>query len=142
MVREWLNCDQLKLFDFVEQTGCHIQEAVRFKYEDIDGQLVTLYTRKAKNSDLTPRRIPKPECLDGAKGTGKVFPAWNAYPRFLETAVNELDLPGWNWHNLRHRRASIWASEGMTTLEIMTRLGHNNLSTMMKYLQLLGFSRL
>ncbi len=101
MVRERSNCEQLKLFDFVDQTGCRVQEAVRFKYEDIDGNLITLYTHKAKNSDFLPRRIPKPECLNGRKGKGKVFKDWNAYPRFLEDAVNDIDLQAWNWHNLR-----------------------------------------
>ncbi|MBF0487991.1 MAG: site-specific integrase [Nitrospirae bacterium] len=47
----------------------------------------------------------------------------------------------WAWHNLRHRRASIWANGGMSTLEIMQRRGHNNISTTMGYLRLLGFTR-
>ena len=68
---------------------------------------------------------------------GKVFKDWESYPRFLEDLTDN-----WNWHNLRHRRASIWANNGLTTFEIMVRLGHSNLSTTMKYLQLLGFTRL
>ncbi len=126
------------LIDFVDQTGCRIMEAIRLKYEDIDGELVTLWTRKAKYSNLTPRRIPKPACLDGIVGKGQVFTDWQSYPRFLEDRTGHK----WNWHNLRHRRASIWAKDGLTTFEIMVRLGHNNLSTTMKYLQLLGFTRL
>jgi hypothetical protein len=65
-----------------------------------------------------------------------------AYPRFLEDKINELKQKKWSWHNLRHRRASIWATNGLTTFEIMSRLGHSNLSTTMIYLQLLGFTRL
>jgi integrase len=114
-----------------------IKEALRFKAEDIDGNLITLWTRKSKNSNLTPRRIPKPDCLIGFTGKGKVFEDWESYPRFLEDLTDN-----WNWHNLRHRRASIWANNGLTTFEIMVRLGHSNLSTTMKYLQLLGFTRL
>lgn len=131
-----LSTNQKLLFDFVDQTGCRIMEAIRLQYSDISSNLVTLYTRKAKNSNLTPRRIPIPDCLAGLSGEGAVFKDWNSYPRFLEGKSK------WNWHNLRHRRASIWASSGMTTFEIMTRLGHVNLQTTMKYLQLLGFSRL
>jgi len=134
-VRKKLNPEQKFLFDFVEQSAARIMEAIRFEHKDIDGELITLYTRKAKNSNLTPRRIPKPECLDGLMGKGRVFKEWTSYPRFLEDKVS------WNWHALRHRRASIWATEGMTTLELMTRLGHSNLTTTMRYLQLLGFSR-
>lgn len=130
------------LINFVDQTGCRIMEAIRFKYEDIDGGLITLWTRKSKNSNFTPRRIPKPVCLDGLKGKGRVFKEWKVAPRFLEERVKKLGQPKWNWHNLRHRRASIMASESKTLLEIMALLGHSNLSVTQKYLQLLGFTRL
>jgi len=135
--RDKLNQSQAFLFDFVDQSGCRIMEAIRFKAEDIDGNLITLFTRKSKNSNLTPRRIPLPDCLKSYKGKGRVFKEWTAYPHFLEEASNGK----WNFHNLRHRRASIWANSGMTILEIMQRLGHSNLQTTQKYLQLLGFTR-
>lgn len=130
-----LNASQLLLFDFVEETGCRIMEAIRLNSKDVDQDRVILYTRKAKNSNLTPRIIPRPSCLKNV-AQGSVFPEWNTYPRFLE------DLVEWNWHNLRHRRASIWANSGMPIFEIMSRLGHNNMATTMRYLQLLGFTRL
>lgn len=126
---------QAFLFDFVDETGCRIMEAIRLTHKDVENSFVILYTRKAKNSNLTPRIIPRPECLKG-EFVGRVFKEWNAYPRFLE------DLVDWNWHNLRHRRASIWANSGMPIFEIMSRLGHNNMATTMRYLQLLGFTKL
>lgn len=135
-VRGKLSQIQAFLFDFVDQTGCRIMEAVRFKADDISGDLITLWTRKSKNSNFTPRRIPSPDCLKGFKGKGRVFKEWNTYPRFLEDVADK-----WNWHNLRHRRASIWANSGMTIIEIMQRLGHSNLKTTQGYLQLLGFTR-
>jgi len=153
-VRAKLSPSQQFLFDFVDQTGCRIMEAIRLREEDIDGVLITLYTRKSKNSDLTPRRIPNPDCLseycpcknNKNEDSMMIFNEWDAYPRFLEETVKDLMetkemINKWNWHNLRHRRASLWANNGMTTFEIMTRLGHSNLQTTMKYLQLLGFSR-
>lgn len=125
------------LFDFVEETGSRIMEAVNLKWEDVD-DLTTLYTRKAKNSNLTSRKIPTPKCLkDVSRSTGKVFTGYHAYPRFLELTTKGK----WNWHALRHRRASIWANEGMTLIEIMHRLGHTNLETTQRYLQLLGYRR-
>jgi len=126
------------LIDFVDETGCRIMEAIRFKYSDIDNDLITLYTRKSKNSNLVPRRIPKPKSLT-SNGKGNVFKEWTEYPRFLEDIMKELGYK-WNWHNLRHRRASIWANSGMNIYEVMTRLGHSNMSTTMGYLQLLGFT--
>lgn len=95
-----------------------------------DNQII-LWTRKAKNSNLTPRFIPKPECLKGREGKGKVF-KWETYPRFLDKKVS------WGYHNLRHRRATIWASEGKSIYEIMLLLGHNNVTTTMIYLKNLG----
>lgn len=133
--------EEALLVDFVTETGCRIMEAIRFKYEDIDGDLITLWTHKSKNSNLTPRRIPLPDCMTGIKGKGRVFSKWKEHPHFLGDRISKLGFRRWNWHNLRHRRASLWANEGMPTFEIMTRLGHSNMSTTMNYLQLLGFTR-
>ena len=141
-IRDGLNEEERFLFDFVEQTGCRINEALRLKYEDIQGKLVTLWTHKSKNSDLTPRRIPIPPCLHYKKGKGKVFGDLKENPRFIQEKVKEIGCKRWNWHNLRHRRASIWAGEGRTLLEIMQLLGHSNLSTTQKYLQILGHIKL
>jgi integrase len=136
-VRQFIAGEQKLLFDFVEETGCRIMEAIRLTWEDVDGQFVTLYTRKAKNQNLTSRKIPTPDCLKAVSRTnGKVFTGYHAYPRFLETLTQRF-----SWHSLRHRRASIWANEGMTLLEIMHRLGHSNIETTQRYLQLLGYRR-
>ena len=142
LVRDALDNEERFLFDFVEQTGCRISEALRLKFEDIQEGLVTLWTRKAKNSNLTPRRIPTPECLLNKKGTGQIYSRWNSKPKFLERYVRKLGMKRWSWHNLRHRRASLWAKEGRTLLEIMQLLGHSNLSTTQKYLQILGHIKL
>ena len=142
-----LNQRQWELYRFVEETGCRVMEAVRLNANECQprGRFphVVLWTRKAKNSDLTPRRIPFPECLRGGHlaRSGRVYPEWTSYPTFLYDTLRGLELsPKWNWHNLRHRRASIWAHEGMSIVEIMQRLGHSNLSTTQIYLQLLGFT--
>jgi len=141
-VRSALDNEECFLFDFVEQTGCRINEALRLRYENIQEGLVTLWTRKAKNSNLTPRRIPVPECLKKIQGNGCIFGRWKDKPKFLERYIRKLGLKKWSWHNLRHRRASLWAQEGRTLLEIMQLLGHSNLSTTQKYLQILGHIKL
>jgi len=133
-VKDICTLSQKRLIEFVDETGCRIMEAVRFKKSDIDSDLITLWTRKSRNSNLAPRRIQKPNCYCGS------FP-YTTLPRFLERKVTKLEQKTWSWHNLRHRRASIWATKGMTVFEIMHRLGHNNMSTTMKYLQLLGYNR-
>ncbi len=138
-IREVLSPRQRLLFDFVSESGCRINEALRLDFAHIRDSRVVLYTRKAKNSNLTARIVPLPPCLNGITGKGKVFTEWDAYPRFLEQAVKLLGFyPKWNWHNLRHRYASKLATEGRPLIEIMNLLGHNNLATTQRYLQFLG----
>ena len=85
---------------------------------NIDGDMITLWTKKSKNANFTSRWAPKLNCLENFKGKGRVFTKWDAYLRFLEYKDRELDLKKWNWHNLRRRRASIRATECMTGFEI------------------------
>jgi len=141
-IKEICDREEALLIDFVDQTGCRINEAIRLTYEDIEDDLLTLWTHKAKNSNLTPRRIPIPLCLKKKKGKGRVFKRWESPPRFLSDKIRELGFKQWGFHNFRHRRASLWAKEGRTLLEIMQLLGHANLSTTQKYLQILGHIKL
>lgn len=144
-VREVLNDEQRALFDFVLETGARINEALRLEYNHIRENQIVLYTHKARNSNLTARIIPRPKCLDGIIGKGKdrVFGEWTSYPRFLAEAVNLCNPGGeakWNWHNLRHRYASLLAKQGKPLIELMTLLGHTNVSTTQRYLHFLGFN--
>lgn len=154
-LRKELDKEETLLVDFCAETGCRINEALRLTSRDVDKETVTLKTRKAKNSNLTSRVIPRPHCLkdDHLPSNGdRVFKRWSAQPRFLEKTVRELmekveefsDKPllsdYFNWHNLRHKAASEWAHGGMALIEIMARLGHNNIETTQNYLQSLGFT--
>ena len=146
LVRGNINEDQENLLDFCDETGCRIDEALRFEVEHINGSNIILWTRKAKNSNLTPRKLPKPDVLDRMElpSTGRIFKTWNDYPKFLGLVTKELAAKGdiakpFSWHHLRHRRCSIWADSGMTIWELMARMGHSNLSTTQRYVQLLGF---
>ena len=138
-VRNICTLEERLLIDFVDATACRIMEAIRLNYIDINNDKLTLYTRKSKNSNLTPRIIPKPDWLKNS-GKGKVFKTWDASPRFLERRVAKLKQRRWNWHSLRHRRASIWANDGMSLIELQHRLGHSNMETTQRYCQLLGFN--
>ncbi len=162
LVRESLSVDQKRLFDFVAETGCRISEALRLKVKNVYPDRVMLFTRKSKNSNLTPRVIPRPKCLldedVSSDPDQRIFSGWIVgEPKFLERHIKGLikdqeekrekgiDLDGpsyqrWNWHNLRHRAASLWAKAGMPMIEISARLGHGNLKTTQNYLQVLGYS--
>lgn len=134
---------QRLLIDFVRQSACRINEALRFAPQDIRDKYIVLYTRKARGGGLTPRRVPRPECLSGLKFDGKrVFDEWDVYPRFLARHIKQLKQPAWNWHNLRHKKASEWSDEGKPLFEIMNLLGHSNLKTTQIYLHLVSLAKL
>jgi integrase len=128
---------QRLLVEFVKETGCRIQEALRLTKNDVLDAEVVLYTRKAKNANLTPRKVDKPRCIADLRFTGRLFKEWDSYPRFLEDKVEQLGQRSWNFHNLRHRFASRLSKNGTPLFEIMLLLGHANLSTTQGYLQLL-----
>jgi integrase len=163
----YLTDKQRELVEFVEETGCRIEEALRFTVEDIDNQRdqIILRTRTTRHSDLTPRRIPKPKCLAMIElpAKGRVFKSWSVYPIFLEVAVRQVladheearkaislateswdglegtQMHPWCFHNLRHKAASEWADSGTPLIQIMNRLGHSNIGTTQLYLRALGF---
>ena len=134
-------CDEKQklLIDFVKETGARINEPLKITGNDITPEYVILYTKKSKFSNLVPRKLPLPVCIKkiSIDRDERLFPYWKEKPKFLERKVKELNQSTWNWHNLRHRRASLWNKEGKSLFEIMTFLGHSNLSTTQKYLQLL-----
>lgn len=134
---------QRRLITFVKDSGARISEALRATGEDIDTDmnLLTLWTRKKRNSDLTPRRIPLPESIKEMKKNGLLFPEWKKQPRFIEELCKRLEIKVYGWHAYRHRLASIMASKNIPLVEIMTILGHDNIEVTQKYLRLLGFTR-
>lgn len=136
-IRTKLNRRQLLLFDFVMATGCRINEALNLDFSDIKDGYVILYTRKSRNSDKIPRKVPFPACLTGLKGKGRVFPDWNETPKFLDKTLRANEKTVWGWHSLRHRYASMLSKEGKPIFEVMSLLGHSQLLTTQRYLQML-----
>lgn len=136
-VKNDLDDQERLLVQFLEETGARINEALRLSDTDVYDDYIVLKTRKSRNSNLVSRKIPKPDCLMGIPFKGRLFERWAIYPRFLEKKVYSLGLRPWGFHNLRHRYASKLSKEGRPIFEIMSLLGHNNLSTTQNYLQLL-----
>ena len=78
------------------ETGCRIGEALSIKVTDVYEDYIVLYTRKSKNSDLVPRKVPRPKCLEITKVKDRVFNRWSNTPKFLERKVEELKQRSWN----------------------------------------------
>jgi integrase len=131
--------EQKRLLQFIDSTAARINECLNLKGKDITGTHVILYTRKSRNSDRVPRKLPLPDCLNGMtfKDEERVFGYWSDMPKFLERKIKQLKQRPWGFHNLRHRRASIWSKEGRPLFEIMSLLGHSSLKTTQLYLQML-----
>ena len=139
-------CDsgQNLLIDFIIQTGARIGECLRFNGKDILSDSIVLYTRKSKNSNLTPRKLDLPPCLIGKhyKSEELVFGRWSELPKFLDKKLRKIkeskpETKLWGFHNLRHRYASLLSKSGMPIFELMSKLGHQNISTTQIYLHLL-----
>jgi integrase len=131
-----LLCDkeQQDLVLMAMETGARITELLNLTYEDVYEDYIVLYTRKSKNSNLVGRKI---QYRLNRKGKGRIFNRWNRPPKFLEKKIKKLNQKPWGFHNLRHRKASLMSKQGKPIFEIMAHLGHSNLSTTQKYLQLL-----
>lgn len=136
-VQNICNKEQNLLIDFVKNTGARIGECFKVKGSDIFDDYVVLYTRKSKNSNLVPRKVPLSLTLPTLKPNDLLFPDWTEQPKFLERKVNKLGQKPWGFHNLRHRYASLLSKQGKPLYEVMSLLGHSNLSTTQIYLQLL-----
>jgi integrase len=126
--------EQRKLVEFVRDTGCRISEALNLRADDVFDDYVVLYTKKSKNGNLVPRRAKYDTSkLPSTDESGKIFHLWREKPRYIRRKTKGM----WGWHNLRHRCASMMSKNGVPLFEIMTILGHSNLDTTQKYLQLL-----
>jgi len=131
--------EQLFLLEFLDETAARINEPLKLTGKDVYPDKVILTTRKSKNSDLVPRKLPLPKCLEGKtyKMNERVFPWWSEEPKFLARKIKRLGQHPWGFHSLRHRRASLWNKEKKTAYDIMVLLGHSSLSTTLIYLQIL-----
>jgi integrase len=142
-VRSVCNKQQKLLIDFAKETGCRIGEALRLRGKDVSQDSIVLYTRKSKNSDLTPRKLPRPVCLKSKyRADELVFGTWSELPKFLDKKLRALKKKNpsvriWGWHSFRHRYASLLSKQSVPIFELMMKLGHSQISTTQRYLQLL-----
>ena len=126
---------------FVKESACRISEALRATGDDIDLEmnLLTLWTRKKKYSNLVPRRIPLPPALREFKKDGRLFPRWKERPRFLDKLCGKAGIKKYGWHAYRHLKASLMANQKVPIMEIKNYLGHESLEVTQTYLHLLGY---
>lgn len=148
--------DRLYLM-MVIHTLARIREINNLKWEEVKEDHLTLWTRKAKNSVLTPRDIPLNEVIkevinDLPREGEYVFinprvnkrtntkTKYDYRDKFLTTLCMKAKVKVFSYHNLRHFGASLLANKGHGLKEIQELLGHQRATTTDDYLHSLGCS--
>ncbi len=129
-------------------TAGRMREVNRLKREDVDFKRsrVSLYTRKAKNSDLKEVVVPMNDDLRFVlkqipRVSEWVFPnpqtgkAYDHRDKFLRSLCEAAGVKEFTYHCLRHFTASTLDAEGAPLTDIQAILGHERATTTDNYLQ-------
>jgi integrase len=139
--------DRLYLLVIVHTLG-RITAINRLKWEDVKEGHISLYTRKARNSDLKEIKIPMNEVLKEAlskieRAGDYVFinpitdKPYYYRSKFLKTLCKNAGVKPFTYHSLRHLSASKLDKEGVPITVIQRLLGHERATTTDIYLQTL-----
>jgi integrase len=146
-------------------TAARVGEINALTWEDVDFErrLVTLWTRKRKNSNREPRDVPMvPNLYEilksryeqrnpnmpwvfwhtcySSKKKQKVSGPYGDRKRVLATLCKKADVPYFSFHPIRHLTASLLDDLGVTMGVIQKILGHKNRRTTEIYLHSIGDS--
>ena len=128
---------------------------------DLDGRLVTLYTRKKKGGHLTPRKVPMSEKLfpilsrlHSRRDKSKPWVFWHRYwsakkqafvegpyierKKIMRTLCKKAGVRYFRYHALRHFGASLLDTANIPIGSIQRLLGHENRTTTEIYLHAIG----
>ena len=147
----------------IRETMGRVGEINRLAWDDVDlaGRSVTLYTRKKKGGNLTPRRVPMTEKVlevlnrrYQTRDTAKPWVFWHRYwsgkdnewregpyqdrKKFMKTLCDKAEVRYFRFHALRHSGASIMDNSNAPIGAIQRILGHENRSTTEIYLHSIG----
>jgi len=146
----------------IRETMGRVSEINRLTWDDVDlaNRNVTLYTRKKKEGDLTPRTVPMTERVYnlllrryGSRNQRLPWVFWHTYKtgercqgpygrrkRLMKGLCKKAEVRYFNFHALRHSGASVMDSTGVPIGTIQRILGHQNRRTTEIYLQSIGDS--
>lgn len=147
----------------IHDTMGRMSEVNRLVWDDIDfeNRTVTLYTRKKRGGNLTPRAIPMTNRLyrllkrrHQLRDKGKPWVFWHRYwsrkegrwkegpyidrKKIMGTLCKKAGVPYFRYHALRHAGASRLDAENVPLGAIQSLLGHENRTTTEIYLHSLG----
>lgn len=147
----------------IRDTMARVGEINRLTWEDVnlDNHTLTLYTRKKKGGDLTPREIPLTQRLHGIlsrrleqRDQEKPWVFWHRYwsrktgetvegpyddrKKIMSTLCEKAGVKYFRFHPIRHSGASVMESRRVPTVAIQRILGHENRKTTEIYLHSMG----
>ena len=149
LVLETATCEERKYLLVVAHTLGRVRAVNNLRWEDVVDDHVTLYTRKARHSDLKPIRIKMNAVLKEVLGsierkgeyvftnprTGKPY---DHRDKFLPSLCYWAGVKPFMYHAFRHFGASKLDEEGTPLTVIQEILGHEKASTTSIYLRSLG----
>lgn len=135
-----------KFFLVIINTMARVNEINKLKWEDVYEDYLILRTRKAKNSDLTERKIPLNETLkqvlDDIPKLGEYVFCYKTTKKpylrrfkILKAACRKAKVKEFGYHSFRHYGASKLANSGVPITDIQLLLGHQRSTTTDIYLQ-------
>jgi integrase len=126
-------------------TGARRGELIKLKWSDVDFNQRTILLEKTKNGSkrvLTLTNEVIKELSKFKKKTGYIFPSESknspepykkTFDHQWRTAMQQANLKGFRFHDLRHSCASFLAMKGATLLEIGDVLGHKSITMTQRY---------
>jgi integrase len=147
----------------IRDTMARISEINRLVWDDIDlkNRTITLYTRKKKGGNFTPRMVPMTERLYevllrrfNEKDPDKPWVFWHEYwsrkagkmvvgayhyrKRLMSSLCEKAGVPSYGFHSMRHSGASVMDNNNVPIGAIQKILGHENRTTTEIYLHSIG----
>jgi len=146
LVLELANPEQRRYLLAVIHSMGRVRSVNNLKWEDVHEDYVSLYTRKAKNSDLKEIRVPMNEVLREilartSRTSPYVFPnpktgkSFDYRDKFLPNLCRDAGVKPFMYHALRHYGASKLDNLGVALSDIQALLGHERATTTDLYLQ-------
>lgn len=141
--------EQRLYLTLIQHTVARVREINRLTWDDVHDDYVVLRTRKAKNSDLTERKIPltptakevltqlprNSECVFTNPRTGR---GYDYRKKLMRSLCQKAGVKYFSFHAFRHLGASILSKEGVALTDIQRVLGHQRATTTDIYLRSIG----
>ncbi len=153
LVLESADCEERKYLLVLLHTAARMREINQLKWSDIDFEkrFLSLYTRKAKCSDLKETKVPINKDLYNT--LKKIIPVgeyvfinktnnkpYDNRDKFLNTLCKVAGVNRFTFHCLRHFTASLLNHAGVPITDIQAILGHERTTTTDRYLRSLDGS--